>query len=458
MSWPALPRFQPADLLFSGKSLAGAMLAIFIAEAAGLPRPFWAFLTAYVVAQPLAGTVRSKGLFRFLGTLIGSTATVLLVPTFSNAPELLALALALWVGGCLYVSLLDRTLRAYVFMLAGYTAALIGFPSVETPQLIFDAASARVLEISLGLLCATLVHGIVLTTGLTPAVLGLLDRTLGDARRWFVDLMQAGPLGTTQEAADNETDRRRLATDIDADRRRLATDITQPRLLSTHVPFDTTHLHWTAGALGAMQDSVAALTPVFSAVEDRLRALREAEGRLAPDVAALLGRVNAWLSVDAQATSSAGVPAGPDTSGPRLADITAFASADAAPAHDAWTQALRVGLATRLKELVRGWQACLHLWRDVDAGLRGGSALRHERLGLRALHTDHSMALLSAVAAVVAIGVCSAFWIFTGWPSGSGAAMMAAVFCCFFATLDDPVPAIHVFLRATLWSVPLSAV
>ena len=30
------------------------------------------------------------------------------MPALSNAPELLTLALALWVGGCLYLSLLDK--------------------------------------------------------------------------------------------------------------------------------------------------------------------------------------------------------------------------------------------------------------------------------------------------------------------------------------------------------------
>jgi uncharacterized membrane protein YccC len=68
------------------------------------------------------------------------------------------------------------------------------------------------------------------------------------------------------------------------------------------------------------------------------------------------------------------------------------------------------------------------------------------------------MALLSALAAVIAICLCGAFWIVTGWPMGSAATMMAAVFCCFFATMDDPVPAIHGFLKWTLWSVPISAV
>lgn len=35
--------------------------------------------------------------------------------------------------------------------------------------------------------------------------------------------------------------------------------------------------------------------------------------------------------------------------------------------------------------------------------------------------------------------------------------MTAGVFCCFFATQDDPVPSIRLFLNYTVVSVPLSA-
>jgi uncharacterized membrane protein YccC len=105
---PALPRFTRGELVFSVKSFGAAMLAMYCASRAGLPRPFWALLTAYVVANPLAGAVRSKAIYRFLGTLLGCTATLLLVPALSSAPELLTLALALWVGTCLFFSLLDR--------------------------------------------------------------------------------------------------------------------------------------------------------------------------------------------------------------------------------------------------------------------------------------------------------------------------------------------------------------
>ena len=441
MKLPALPRFSRAELLFSAKSFAAAMLAMYIANRAGLPRPFWSMLTSYVVAAPMAGNVRSKALFRFCGTLIGCTATVLMVPALANAPELLTLALALWVGACLYLSLQDRTARSYVFMLAGYTAALIGFPSVETPLALFDNAVARVEEIGLGILCATLVHSLVLPVGMAPTVLGLLDRGLRDARQWFADVLRRPGVNGTS-----------LATD----RQRLAGDITQLRLLSTHVPFDTSHLRWTAGAIGAMQDALAALTPALSAVEDRLQALEEAEGALAPDVAALLARTTLWLHAETGADPAPGPDrdAAMDDLAAALRELGAGAGAGTP-----WARALRIGLAVRLEELVRGWRDCETLRRRIDAGLTGAAAplRRAASFDNRVLHKDTGLALLSASAAVLAICLCSAFWIATAWPSGSAAAMMAAVFCSFFATMDDPVPAINNFMKFTILSAPVSA-
>src|SRR5262249_31710202 len=123
---------------------------------------------------------------------------------------------------------------------------------------------------------------IVLPTGLGPTVLGLLDRSLRDARQRLLDLMQPALRGAKGGA-------------LAADRGRVAADITQLRLLSTHIPFDTTHLRWTAGAVRAVQDRVASLTPALWAVEDRLQALRQAEGELAPDVTAVMAKVAQWL-------------------------------------------------------------------------------------------------------------------------------------------------------------------
>src|ERR1700728_3966428 len=138
IQWPGA-----GEWLFSVKTFIAAMLAIYIALAIGLDRPYWAMATAYIVSQPLTGAMRSKALYRFIGTIIGGVAAVAMVPSLVNAPVLLSLAMAGWVGLCLYLSLLDRSPRAYMFMLAGYTAAIIGFPSVADPATTFQTALTR---------------------------------------------------------------------------------------------------------------------------------------------------------------------------------------------------------------------------------------------------------------------------------------------------------------------------
>ena len=176
------------EILFSAKCYLGALAALYIASTMGLPRPFWAMTTAYVVAQPWAGAVRSKAVYRLGGTFFGSAVVVYLVPHLANQPVMMVLAMSLWIGLCLYVSVLDRTPRSYLFMLAGYTAAMIGFPSVDDPTTVFDTALARVEEISLGIVCATLVHSLVLPHGIAGPLMARLDATLRDARSWMHDI------------------------------------------------------------------------------------------------------------------------------------------------------------------------------------------------------------------------------------------------------------------------------
>jgi uncharacterized membrane protein YccC len=137
------------DWVFSVKTFAGAMVALWIALRVGLDRPYWAMATAYIVAQPLTGAMRSKAAYRFYGTVLGAVAVVVLIPNLVNAPELLIAALSVWIGGCIYFAVLDRTPRSYVFLLAGYSVALIGFPIVDMPGTVWDVVLARVEEIRL---------------------------------------------------------------------------------------------------------------------------------------------------------------------------------------------------------------------------------------------------------------------------------------------------------------------
>ncbi|MBB3225149.1 FUSC family protein [Pseudoduganella umbonata] len=433
---PAYP--QPRELLFSAKCFAASMLALYVSMAAGLPRPFWAMMTAYIVASPLAGAVRSKAIFRVCGTLAGSAATVALVPNLANAPELLSLALACWVAACLYVSLLDRTPRSYIFMLAGYTAGLIGFPAVADPASVFDTAIARVEEIGIGILSATLVHSLVFPQGVGPALLGRLDRAIGDARRWMLEAVHSVQPGAGGQHGPATRDTHvRLA---------LAAEISDMRIMSTHLPFDTSHLRWTGAMVHALHDRLAVMVPLLLAVEDRLQALAE-DGPVEPAWQAMLDDVAQWIGE--------GRAADPARAAALRARLDALAPPLAPDA--AWRTILQVNLAQRLAALVRACQESLELRDSIDAVMHGEPPSAPPHLTPSVLHRDHGMALRSALAAAIAILACCAFWILTGWPAGAAAPMLAGVACCFFATMDDPVPAITGFVKYTLWSVPVSA-
>jgi uncharacterized membrane protein YccC len=434
VKWPS-----KNEALFSIKSFAAAMLALYLAMRIGLPRPFWALMTAYIVAAPFAGPTRSKAVFRFGGTLLGALATVILVPLFANSPELLSLVLALWVGACLYVSLLDRTPRSYVLMLAGYTAGLIAFPAVNEPGTIFDIALARVEEILLGISCATVVHSLVFPQGLGPVLLARLDHALRDAQSWIADALAP----STKTAA---------AAKVSLDRRKLAGDITELRMMAVHLPFDTSHLRWTSNAIHALQERLAAMVPLLSSIEDRLSALR---GMGAIDNAerwrAVLADITAWTGTRRDA-----IP--PVTAAALREAIDALTPA--ASRHADWGDLLQINLAARLRALVdvcADTQALRHHIGAGTAGMLPETAFDLPAVKTQALHLDRGMALVSAAAAVIATLAGCAFWILTGWPSGAAVPMMAAVMSCFFATQDDPVPFIKGFLVWTIYSVPLSA-
>ena len=203
------------DWIFSAKTFAGAMLALWIALRMGLDRPYWAMATAYIVAQPLTGAMRSKAAYRFYGTLLGAVACLVFIPNFVDAPVLLIAALSLWIGGCIYFAVLDRTPRSYVFLLAGYSVALIGFPIVDAPDTVWDVVLARVEEITLGIVCTTVIGSIVFPIPLGPALTARLDNWIRDASR-----MDSGrPIGRSRKChhrRGSAQSRRRCCRDRDA--------------------------------------------------------------------------------------------------------------------------------------------------------------------------------------------------------------------------------------------------
>src|SRR6202166_1831125 len=266
------------DSIFSVKTFAAAMLALYIGLKLELPRPYWAMATVYIVSNPFVGATRSKALYRALGTMIGASAAVLFVPPFVESPYLFSAVVALWTGTLLFLAINDRTARSYVFMLAGYTMPLIALPSVMDPTGIFDLAVSRTEEIVLGIVCASVVGGAILPSRLAPTLIERTDAWFRDAAFYAKETLSGRMGGKT----------------ISACRQRLAVTVNALEFLLSQLAYDHTRpdvLARTQALRGRMQ----LLLPIMSAIGDPLAALLGGKSPTPPGLEPLLADIIKWF-------------------------------------------------------------------------------------------------------------------------------------------------------------------
>ena len=412
------------DWAFALKTYAAAMAALFLALWIDLPRPYWALGTVYITSQVLSGATRSKAVYRVSGTVLGAAMSVVLVPNLVNEPILLSLAVALWVALCLYVSLLDRTPASYLPMLAGYTAALIGFPAVDDPGAIFDTAVARAEEISLGIVCASLAATLILPQSAAPIIAGRLDLWLAEARIWTLAALKGARAPDGGEA-------RRL---------RLASDALALDALGLALRNEATGAERAAAAFAPLRQHMLMVLPIIAAIADRVAGLERA-GALTARVRALLSDFAVWLAAEEE-----------DAEGAARLRSRIDAMEPALDGRPNWTTLLLASLTVRLRDVIDLRQDLRRLRGHLAAGTAPqeplGFAYTARVRGIR--HRDHGLAAFSACGVFVGLLVCCGVWIATGWPDGSAAPMMGAVACCLFAAQDDPTPQILGFTNSAI--------
>lgn len=406
MAWPGWRAW-----VFSIKAFIAMALAVYVALALDLERPYWAMATVYIVAQPLSGMVQSKAIYRVMGTIAGGSFAVFAVVTFITAPVLLTLALGLWAALCLYLSLMDKTPRAYAFMLAGYTAAFIAFPTVTTPEQIFDHALARSEEIILAILCATLVDMLILPQRVGPVLQRRLESWFKDARGWTASILRG-------------------ETSPDGARNQLIADATGIEQLRVHATYDTPTVRRAQSWLLRLEQRMQSLFAVLTSIEDRFTQLRRTRPDLMDELQPMIEAVIGWLEQ-------------PDPA--RVGEvhelIASFEPSPSAMRRD-MNELLLKNALLRLHDLVNFWADCQAFYKNLVAGVPAPEGATPV-----SAHRDYPMALLSALTAALAVGISSTFWIASGWPDGSSAPMMAAVMCSFFAASDDPSPLISAFTK-----------
>lgn len=138
--------------LMAWRMAIGITAAISIAFALHLPQPYWAGITALMITKTFLGDTFQRCIFRFWGTFVGAVVGVLLAGFCHHSLWLFYLSCFLISTTALYFQQVTR--YPYAFLIGGVTALLIITTLISSPENTLMHAIWRVLEITLGIICA----------------------------------------------------------------------------------------------------------------------------------------------------------------------------------------------------------------------------------------------------------------------------------------------------------------
>ncbi|MHC8316093.1 FUSC family protein [Pseudomonas sp. LB3P31] len=406
------------------KVLFAAFLTLWLAMRLELPQPRTAMITVFIVMQPQSGQVFAKSFYRFLGTLTGSAVMVALIALFAQNTELFLGSLAIWVGICSAGAARYRNFRAYGFVLAGYTAAMVGLPALAHPDGAFMAAVWRVLEISLGILCATLVSAAILPQTASAAMRNALYQRFGVFALFVTD----GLRGRSKQEAFEASNVRFIAEAVGLEGLRSVT------------VFEDPHMRRRNGRLSRLNSEFMGITTRFNALHQLLERLRSSgtDHVVAAITPGLQDLAEVLDSFSGRALTS------PDAA--RLALALATYKEDlparvrrlrAAFQQSEPSDAEQLDFHTAYELLYR-FVDDLHNYAQTHASLADHSHAREQWDEPFTPQTNWLASAASGIRAAFVLVVLGSYWVATAWPSGATMTLIAAATIGLSAATPNP--------------------
>jgi uncharacterized membrane protein YccC len=415
MLFKQLLAFRPSrlDIIFACKTFVAGMLALFISFELDLINPMWSIGTVLIIASPYSGMVSSKCIYRLVGTAAGAIIALLLTPHFINTPWLFTIILALWVGFALYISLLDRTPRSYVFMLAGYSTAMIVYNAITYVDTynIFDIALARVLEISVGVISTAVVSATFFPVHVGAMIKQRVIKTLQDLENIFEKLISA------QDTNQNYTQILGVIT-------RDASDI---HALAVHLAYEKGELQGMTKPLQEMLHQVSLVVANLVAMSQRIQQLEQMPlTTLAPRLSQLRQQTLQFLNQEKQLTAD-NLRDLPPQFEQDFSELIAMASSE--------QKTVLAALKMDVRHFIANMLAVKLLWQQIQKGHKEiPSEITTITTKYPSLHRDHGIAVRGGISAVLITFIVTGAWILSGWKAGFMMAQMGAItayFDCF---------------------------
>ncbi|MBH2652902.1 FUSC family protein [Serratia ureilytica] len=386
-------------------------LALWVAFVLELDEPYWALTSAAVVSFPTIGGVISKSIGRIFGSLVGAAASVAIAGHCLNDPWLFTLFIAAWIGLCTYISNHYQNNVSYAFALAGYTAAIIAFGTVNVTdtQQIFDIAQARVCEVITGILCGGLMMMILPSTSDGEALLTSLRRMQQRLLEHAAMLWQ--PEVTAQMRTSHEG---------------VIGQILTMNLLRIQAFWSHYRLRRQNNLLNYLLHQQLRITSVISSLRRMLLNWPDRPANLMPVLTQLLDELR-----------------DPATDKYRLALLLQqIAPQDAADyRHRAFW--------LRLRDFCWLYLRC-NRWLQRLESATAVSDLQPPRVTSLARHTDSYEAAYNGLRTFLCIVIGCAYWINTQWDAGSAALTLTAISCVLYSSTPSPINSVSTLLKAVL--------
>src|ERR1700737_1628800 len=405
--------------IFAAKTTASALIALLFAFTFDLDQPQWALLTVFIVAQPQNGLVLAKSFYRIIGTSIGACVALLFVALFAQERVPFLGALALWIGLCTFSFeyarnfTASRNFSAYSFILCGYTAVIVGIPAALDAGNAFYIATARVTELSLGIIASAIVSHLVPSNSVAAS----LTQAITNARKGLADYTIA--LFSTSDVAPL--------------RAKLLSQAIAIESLRASAMFEDRDIRDRSHTLRLLDAALVRVIGVAQLLARRLdafdRADASSEAGLNDAIAETTAAIEAWrtFAIDTAAFSQRLLRARA-----HLPIVWQLCREPSAMDEEAIR---RVALIARLREFLAALTAYAEAYEAFV------SCRKLAPRGIDLAHANDAVgALWTGVRAALAIFFVSAFWILTNWPHGSTAATLVAGATARLALFGPTVP------------------
>lgn len=428
-----LVAFRPSklDWIFAIKTYIAAMSALFISFSLDLLNPIWSIGTVMIIANPYAGMLSSKALYRLAGTAVGAVVAVAIMPHLINTPWLFASVIAGWVGFCLYVSLLDRTPRSYMLMLSGYTVAMIVFNAINSidTHSIFDIALARFLEIGIAVICSAVVSAVILPVHIGPIIQQRVEGNLSSLDALFkkVFTFDLKPQDYSQEVAT------------------ITREMSEIHSMAVHLWFENSDLKGMTKPIQEMLHQLAMAVTNLVAMSERLKQLQPQKNaefdailvQLSDDVLGFLHQDKTLEETELEALS--------DHFSVIFTQLRQHVGQDDLTALNS--------LQMDLRHYIHNVRIVHFIWQSIQQGRKYfPENIVPLTTHYPSLHRDHGVAVRGGLAALCSTFFAVAVWILTGWKAGYMMAQMAAVCSCILTAIDNPIPALKIFFWGSVTS------